>query len=85
MITSCNNITMVFEIAKALTGYSEPDFLKNHFYPEFDQKQSLPLVAGPHGLITPVDSDLYKIRVDDIKTHFSLLRSLLPHLSPQRH
>ena len=35
-ITSRNDITPVFEIARALTGYSEHDFLKNHFYPEFD-------------------------------------------------
>ena len=27
-------------------------------------------MAGPHSLITLVDSDLYKIEADDIKTHF---------------
>ncbi len=70
-ITSHNDITTVFDNATALPGYSEPDFLKSHFYPEFDQRRSLPLVDGPHDLITQVDLDLYKVEVDDIKTHFS--------------
>jgi hypothetical protein len=69
-ITSHNDITTVFDNARALPGYSEPDLLKSHFYPEFDQRRSLPLVNGPHSLITQVDSDLYKVEVDDIKTHF---------------
>ena len=69
-ISTNNDITTVFDNATAIPGYSEPDFLKNHFYPEFDQKRSLPLVDGPHGFITHVDSDLYKVEVDDIKTHF---------------
>ncbi len=27
-------------------------------------------MEGPHGFITQVDLDLYKVEVDDIKTHF---------------
>ena len=69
-INSRPEITTVFETAKATDGYSEADFIKTHFCPGYDHRKSLPLVAGPRGLITPVDSDLYKVEVDDIKTHF---------------
>jgi hypothetical protein len=40
-------------------------------------------VVGPHSLITLVDSDLYKIKVDDINTHFSpAALSTAPSLTP---
>lgn len=69
-ISSRPDITTVFENAKATDGYSEAEFIKNYFCPGYDHRKSLPLVAGPHGLITPVDSDLYKVEVDEIKTYF---------------
>ena len=69
-INSHKDITTVFENAREATDYAESAFLKSHFFADFDSRKSLPLVAGPYGLLTPVDSDLYKPEADDIKTYF---------------
>ena len=69
-VNSHKDITTVFENAREATNYTESAFLKSHFFADFDPRKSLPLVAGPYGLLTPVDSDLYKPEADEIKTYF---------------
>jgi hypothetical protein len=69
-INSHKDIATVFENARNETTYSESAFLKSHFFADFDPRKSLPLVVGPYGLITPVDSDLYKPEADKIKSYF---------------
>jgi hypothetical protein len=69
-INSHKDITTVFENAHDAPDYSEPAFVKSHFFADFDSRKSLPLVAGPYGLLTPVNSDLYKPEADEIKTYF---------------
>ena len=76
-INSHKDIATVFGNAREETTYSESAFLKSHFFADFDLRKSLPLVAGPYGLIFPVDSDLYKPEADKIKSFFPLL----PHPS----
>jgi hypothetical protein len=64
------DITTVFENARAAIGFSEPAFIKTHLFSSYDETKSLPLISGPYGLMTPVDSDIYKAEADEIKSYF---------------
>ena len=77
-INSHKDIATVFGNAREETTYSESAFLKSHFFADFDLRKSLPLVAGPYGLIFPVDSDLYKPEADEIKSFFKPATPSLP-------
>ena len=69
-INSIKDISTVFENARDAPDYSEAAFVKSHFFADFDSRKSLPLVSGPYGLITLVDSDLYKVEADEIKKFY---------------
>jgi hypothetical protein len=59
--------------------YSRMDFLKSHFFSSYDSAKSLPIVSGPHGFITFVDSDLYPVEADELRKIFiPALTSPLP-------
>jgi hypothetical protein len=60
-------IPEVLGTASELTYYSRTDFLKSRFFLSYDSTKSLPIVSGPHGFITFVDSDFYPVEADKLR------------------
>jgi hypothetical protein len=54
------DISEVLDVAADKPGYSKADFIKSHFFPLYNPSKTLPIVTGPYGLISIVDSDLYR-------------------------
>jgi hypothetical protein len=74
-----DNICEVLGAASELTDYSRTDFLKSHFFLSYDSTKSLPIVSGPHGFITFIDSDLYPVKANNLRKIFiPALTSPLP-------
>ncbi len=60
----------VLDTAAKNTSYSKADFIKSHFFPLFDSSKTLPIVTGPNGLISIVDSDLFPVKADKLRKLF---------------
>jgi hypothetical protein len=52
------------------TSYSKADFIKSHFFPLYDSSKTLPIVTGPYGLISIIDSDLFPVEADELRKLF---------------
>jgi hypothetical protein len=52
------------------TSYSKADFIKSHFFPLYDPSKTLPIVTGPYGFISIVDSDLFPVEADELRKLF---------------
>jgi hypothetical protein len=72
------DIREVLGAAAKNTSYSKTDFVKSHFFPNYNPSKSLPIASGPYSLISIVDSDLFPVKADELQFFSSQLRSL-PH------
>ena len=60
------DIRDVLDTAAKNTSCSKADFIKSHFFPLYDSSKTLPIVTGPYGLISIVDSDLFPVKADEL-------------------
>jgi hypothetical protein len=60
------DIREVLDTAAKNTSYSKADFIKSHFFPLYNSSRTLPIVTGPYGLISIVDSDLFPVEADEL-------------------
>jgi hypothetical protein len=51
-------------------SYSKAYFIKSHFSPLYDPSKTLPIIKGPYGLISIVDSDLFPVEADELRKLF---------------
>jgi hypothetical protein len=68
----------ILDAAADKPGYSKADFIKSHFFPLYNPSKTLPIVTGPYGLISIVDSDLFPVESDELRKHFILAQSASP-------
>ncbi len=64
------DIREVLNTAAENTSYSKADFIKSHFFPLYNSSKTLPIVTGPYGLISIVDSDLFPVKANKLRKLF---------------
>ncbi len=64
------DICEVLNTAAKNTSYSKADFTKSHFFPLYDSSKTLPIITGPYGLISIVDSGLFPFKADKLRNFF---------------
>jgi hypothetical protein len=64
------DISEVLNSAAEQTSYCKADFIKSHFFPLYDSSKTLPIVTGPYGLISIIDSDLFPVEANELRKLF---------------
>jgi hypothetical protein len=64
------DIREVLNTAAEKTSYSKADFIKSHFFTLYYLSKTLPVVTGPYGLISIVDSDFFTVKADELHKLF---------------
>jgi hypothetical protein len=64
------DIREVLDTAADKPSYSKADFIKSHFFPLYNPSKTLPIVTGPYGLISIVNSDLFAVEADKLRKLF---------------
>jgi hypothetical protein len=78
-INKKNNIFKVLGAASEQTNYARAYFIKSYFFTSYNPSKSLPIASGPHDIITFVNSDLYRVKADELRKIFiPALTSPLP-------
>jgi hypothetical protein len=72
------DISEVLDAVADKPGYSKADFIKSHFFPLYDPSKTLPIVTGPYGLISIIDSDLYPVKAGELRKLFIPAQSASP-------
>jgi hypothetical protein len=72
------DISEVLDAAADKPCYSKADFIKSHFFPLYDPSKTLPIVTGPYGLISIVNSDLFPVKADKLRKLFIPAQSAFP-------
>jgi hypothetical protein len=64
------DIRDVLDTAAKNTSCSKADFIKSHFFPLYNSSKTLPVVTRPYSLISIIDSDLFPVEADELRTLF---------------
>jgi hypothetical protein len=72
------DISEVLNTAADKPGYSKADFIKSPFFPLYNPSKTLPIITGPYGLISIVDSGLFPVKADELHKLFIPAQSVSP-------
>ncbi len=72
------DISEVLNAVADKPSYSKADFIKSHFFPLYHPSKTFPIVTGPYGLISIVDSDLFPVKADKLPKLFIPAQSASP-------